>query len=67
MKKKNDYVRDYYNIIKRRANENVLNSYILINKIIYELNNIFNIFDKIIKTYINLYNLKFEMKLIEKS
>ena len=54
-------------MIKTRVNENVINLYTSIDEIIYELDDIFNIFDKIIKTYINLYNFKFEMKLIDKN
>ena len=54
-------------MIKTRANENVLKLYILINEIIHEFKNIFDIFDKIIKNHINYYNLKFEMKLINKN
>ena len=48
-------------------NKNIINLYILINEIIYKSNNIFNIFDKIIKIYINFYNSKFEIRLINKN
>ena len=54
-------------MIKTRANENSLKSYILINEMIHEFENIFNIFNKIIKSHIDLYNFKFEMRLIDKN
>ena len=49
-------------MIKTRADENSLKSYTSINEIIHEFKSIFNIFNKIIKGYADLYNLKFEMK-----
>ena len=54
-------------MIKIRANKNALKLYILINKIIHEFKSIFDIFNKIIKSYINFYNFKFEMKLNNKN
>ena len=54
-------------MIKIHANENALKSYILIDEMIYEFKNMFNIFNKIIKDYVDLYDFKFEMKLNDKN
>ena len=54
-------------MIKTRANKDFLKLYISINKMIHEFKSIFNIFNKVIKGYIDLYNPKFEIRLNNKN
>ena len=63
-----NYIRNYYKniiykIIKIRANSNNLNFYFIAKKIVEDLNNIFDIFDKIVKSDIKFYDPKFEIRI----